>query len=175
MPQHATPPEASEGKFLLSLDSELKQDEATITRAILLHSLFAKRICLTDSQLIDSPALERFFRRHSADLSAEADVAGRCGRPPMLGSLSRRQSDITAVVDLMLTPNPRTGLPTYFSRLTEEQNQLLRGKIAHVTDSDERREVLFSLAGRGFKGHISQTTDYFRRNPLSVVARQGLR
>jgi len=170
MSPDSTSARASEGAFLLSLDSELKQDEGAITRAILVQSLFSRRICLTDSQLIDSPALERFFRQHWLELKSEAETAQELTRPPMLGSLSRRQADIAAVLDLMLTPNPRTGLPTYFSRLTEEQNRDLRNRLAHTTNADDRREVMFSVAGGPSRGHISRATDYFGQNPLAVIA-----
>jgi hypothetical protein len=156
----------TEGALLLSLDSELEQREKETRWAILLHSLFSRRVCMTDTQIIDNPVLEKLFRRHWDELESESESAAEVGRPPMIGLLSRRGADIGGVLDLMLTPNARTGLPSYFSRFTEEENRHLRDRLGRASNTDEKREVLFSV-DRRFKGHISRATKYFQQNPLA--------
>jgi hypothetical protein len=160
---------ASEGALLLSLDSELKVDDKQVRWAILFHSLFSRRVCVTDTQIIDNPILERFFRKHWHELELERERAEEMKRPPLLGLLSRRGADIGAVLDLMLTANPRTGLPSYFSRLTEQENRDLRDRLGRAANIAEKRGVLFSLEG-GLENHIARATSYFQRNPLATIA-----
>src|SRR5258708_2401431 len=113
-PSNSEAPTANEGgRYLLSLDSELPQDDLTVERAILVHSLFSRRVCASDSQVIDSPAFEPFCRKYEALLHEEVQRAKQLDYPPILGTLSRGGSDVSVALDLMLTPNPRTGLPSY--------------------------------------------------------------
>jgi hypothetical protein len=137
---------ATEGAFLLSLESELKQDPVSIRQAVLVQALFARRVCLTDSQLIDSPALEAFVLDNQGSLNDELDRLPE-SHPPMLGTFSRAGADILGALDVMLTPNVRTGLPTYFSRLEPEQNTALRTHLENVTTQDERRRTYFNFTG----------------------------
>ena len=163
--------ETSQGRFLLSLESELLQDNSTIDAAIRLHSLFSRRVCLPDSHLIDSPALETFFEEHEMELQKEVEHAREFGRPPMLGTLSRADADISRALDIMLTPNERTGLPSYFSRLLPEQNDHFRQSIANVHTSEERRASFLEITGNRFTRHLGRATKYFQEHRLSVVPR----
>jgi hypothetical protein len=79
-------PKACQGRFLLSLDPELRQSDFAIDTAIRVHSLFSRRACLPDSHLIDSPALQTFFKSHEAELQDEVERAAEVVRPPMLGT-----------------------------------------------------------------------------------------
>jgi len=163
-----------EGAFLLSLDSDLKQEQRIITWAILVQSLFSRRVCLTDTQLIESLALQAFFFTNRKELNEEAELAAEQGRLPMFGALVRQQApDIAAVLDSMLAPNPRTGVPTYLSRLKEEQNIALRERLSRAASTDERREVLYSVAEPPFKAHISRVSHYFQQNRLSTIRAVG--
>lgn len=136
-------PSASEGAFLLSLESELKQDHLSIKHAILVQALFARRVCLTDSQMIDSLALEAFFSDEQQALQREVEWLPGSSSPPMLGSCSRRGADILAALDVMLTPNVRTGLPAYFSRLEPAQNTALRNSFRRLRTPEQRQRAFF--------------------------------
>jgi hypothetical protein len=162
-----------QGRFLLSLDSELPQSDYAIDSAIRVHSLFSRRVCLSDSQLVDGPALQTFFKRNEAELQEEVEHAAEVGRPPMLGTLSRGGANISAAIDLMLTPNERTGLPTYFSRLTPEQNTQFREAVSGAATTEHRRTEFFKIAGPRFEGHLARATTYFQKNTLAVVPRCG--
>jgi hypothetical protein len=169
----STKPEASQGRFLLSLDSELPQSDFTIDSAIRLYSLFSRRVCLPDSHLIDTPTLQAFFKSHEAELQEEVDQAAEGDRPPMLGTLSRGGADIGAALDLMLTPNERTGLPTYFSRLRPELNARFREAVSGADTTEQRRTEFLKIAGPGLERHLVRTTKYFQKSKLAVVPRCG--
>ena len=161
------------GVFLLSLESELPQNPVAIEHAIVVQALFARRICLTDTQLIDSPALQAFFASHERDLQDELDCFKDLAYPPIFGTCSRKGADISAALDVMLTPNVRTLLPTYLSRLTPEENARLRAGFASLQTPEHRRQRVFKIAGRPFRTHIERVTAYFEQNPLSVVQGTG--
>jgi hypothetical protein len=75
----------------------------------------------------------------------------------------------------MLTPNERTGLPTYFSRLTPEQNTEFRGAVASAVTTDQRRTEFLRIAGQGLERHLVRATSYFQKNTLAVVPRAATR
>jgi hypothetical protein len=130
------------GAFLLSLDSELKQNRLSVRHSILVEALFSRRVCLNDTYIIDNEALQDFFLTNKQDLLDEVGDAA-ADRPPMLGGCSRKGANIFEVLDVMLAPKEPTGLPTYFTRLGRRGNDDLRRRVNRLRSAGARRSAFF--------------------------------
>jgi hypothetical protein len=170
----STPKDAaslSEGDYLLSLESELHQDPALIKSSALVQALVSRRVCLTDTQIIDSRALDHLFVDNESALTEEIRQVEDY-RQPMFGTCTRNNlgANLLAALDSMLEPKPPYGFPAYFTCLTSEQNQSLREGYAQLQTTRKRREAFFKFAGKRAELSLQRAGEYFR-HPQAVVAR----
>lgn len=162
---------APEGDYLLSLETEFEQNPAFIKSSALLQALISRRICLTDTQIIESSALEDLFMNNDRELMDEIEQTEQ-DRPAMFGTCTRKGlgADILAALDLMLEPKPPFDFPAYFTRLSPEKNRSLREEYARLKTTAERRESFFKAAGKRTTLYLNRVGGYFGRHPLAVVS-----
>ena len=161
--------ETSSGAFLFSLDPELEQQNLPTELAILLNGLFAKRTGLTDAQILNSTALQWFVDKNRHELQRELDVLSPRG-VPLIGSCSRRGTQMFEALDIFLKPKGLHGLPSYLSGFSCDQNKVLHAGCTPSETEEGRRERFLEIAGGHYEWFLQYLTEYFEQRPGSLIA-----
>lgn len=160
LPAPHTTMRESAGAYLLSLDPELYPDLECIRQAIVIQSLFVKRICLTDAHLFASASFQDFLKNQFVQLSLEDPDKIPENGYPLFGSCGRSGINIDEGLQRML--NQYIGDPTYLSSVSPNGNASLREKCQKGLPTQVRNETLFDI-DNCYARHICRLKQYFSK------------
>ena len=161
------------GAYLWTLESELAADPATVEKAILVQGLFARQICLTESQAFDNWGTIEFFTKHETTLLRMLRDL-EAFEIPLIGTCARKDANWYALLDDRLAPNVDGRFPTYCSMLRPEQNNKIREGYQGL-NSQGRRDRLFEVAGPQFRSHLDRLSTYFESSKQSTIVKGSRR
>ena len=146
--------------YLFDLEPELEVDGGIVEKAILIESLFAQQLLLSESSLFDNAAIRGFFMTHREELIRAADV----DELPIFASLSRAGSDLMSALDAFLLPQGEPYEPPYFSSVSPEKNHLFRSEYPQlIYELGAPRRRLLEIAGTEYAEYFKVAEEYFSR------------
>ncbi len=158
------------GCLITGLEPEIALPYPDLSFLVIFHSLFARRIVLSDSHGLDNANFRRFFAENY-DLLEDERYDGTAS--PIFSIAGKKGPKLWNAVDLWLGPKGDRGTPTYLTSLSPRQNNDLARDYGGLTRVGQRREKFIEVAGPTYKKHVERLTAYLNRHEDCVVHRSA--
>jgi hypothetical protein len=153
--------------YLAALDPWLPTSQAEAERTLKEGCLTARRLVVSDNQLVNNPALHRLLRRRDVQeflLTPDPD-----GRLPVMVGLREGAASFEDVLEELVTDRERPAILPWLSAAKQR-----RLEAAYRSRHGNSLGPLFDIAGPEFVDHVALLNRFLERPAAAVVRWKGL-